>query len=204
MKQSLVILLHGVGSNGNDLAPLGKVWRQSLPETGFTAPNAPMPFAMGPGYQWFSINDVTQENRPQRVSAARDAFDGLIARLMAEQDMTGHPERVVLAGFSQGSIMALDAVASGRWRFAAVVAFSGRLSSPLPLLPATGTPVLLIHGAEDPVIPAWETERAGKTLQDMGVTATTVILPHLGHRLSSEGVALAGRFIARTLAAVAE
>jgi len=204
MKQSLVIFLHGVGSNGDDLAPLGDVWRQTLPDTHFAAPNAPMPFAMGTGYQWFSLNGVTPGNRPQRVLAAREAFDGIINRLMTEQGMAAHPERVVLVGFSQGSIMALDAVASGRWRFAAVVAFSGRLSAPLPLTPATGTPVLLIHGADDAVIPSWETERAGITLQELGVGVTTVILPGLGHALSGEGVALAGRFISRTLAAVAK
>ncbi|WP_213993109.1 prolyl oligopeptidase family serine peptidase [Sodalis sp. dw_96] len=204
MKQSLVIFLHGVGSNGDDLAPLGDVWRQSLPETRFAAPNAPMPFDMGPGYQWFSVNGVTQDNRAQRIAAARAAFDQQVARLMAEQGMADHPERVVLAGFSQGSIMALDAVASGRWPFAGVVAFSGRLSSPMPLIPAVGTPVLLIHGADDQVIPSWETERAGVTLQELGVTATTVILPHLGHGISGEGVALAGRFISRALSAKAE
>ncbi|QWA12805.1 dienelactone hydrolase family protein [Sodalis ligni] len=204
MKRSLIIFLHGVGSNGDSLAPLGEVWRHSLPDTLFAAPNAPMPFDMGPGYQWFSVYGVTPENRTQRVLAARLAFDGLIARIMAEQGMAGHPERVVLVGFSQGSIMALDAIASGRWPVAAVVAFSGRLSSPLPLMPAAATPVLLIHGADDQVIPAWETEHAGKALQETGVAATTFILPRVGHEISAEGVALAGQFISRTFAAVAK
>ncbi|XBS71179.1 prolyl oligopeptidase family serine peptidase [Acerihabitans sp. KWT182] len=201
MKQSLVVFLHGVGSNGSDLAPLGDMWRQTLPDTRFAAPDAPTPFDMGPGYQWFSLKGITQDNRPQRVLAARTDFDELISGLMAEQGMAENPERVVLAGFSQGSIMALDAVASGRWPFAAVVAFSGRLSSPLPLTPACKTPVLLIHGADDAVIPSWESERAGTTLQASGMSATAAVLPGLGHGISGEGVQMAGRFIARALAA---
>lgn len=204
MKHSLVILLHGVGSHGLNLAPLGDVWRENLPTTRFAAPDAPAPFDMGPGYQWFSIDGVTPDNRPQRVQGARADFDRLIGGLLSEQGLIGHPERVVLAGFSQGSIMALDAVASGRWQFAAVVAFSGRLSSPQPLTPAVGTPVLLLHGADDPVIPSWETERAAAALQALGLTVQFAVLPQLGHGISPEGVTLAGQFIAHALAATGD
>lgn len=201
MSRHLVIMLHGVGSNGGDLAPLGDIWRPDLPETGFSAPDAPFPFEQGAGRQWFSITDVTEQNRPQRVAAARTAFDATLNRLMAEHGLAGRPERVVLVGFSQGSIMALDAVVSGRWALAGVVAFSGRLSSPAPLTPPADLPVLLVHGARDPVIPPGETERAALTLQRHGVAVTSHILPDLGHSLNTEGVALAGRFIATALSA---
>lgn len=201
MSQSLVIMLHGVGSNGDDLAPLGDIWRPGLQETGFAAPDAPFPFDQGPGRQWFSIAGVTEDNRPGRVAAARDAFDATLNRLMAEHGLAGRPERVVLAGFSQGAIMALDAVVSGRWPLAGVVAFSGRLSSPAPLAPPAHLPVLLIHGAQDPVIPAGETERAALRLQGLGVEVQRHILPGLGHSLSTEGVAMAGRFIVGVLPA---
>ncbi|NDL61947.1 alpha/beta hydrolase [Acerihabitans arboris] len=199
MSRSLVIMLHGVGSNGNDLAPLGDIWRPNLPETGFVAPDAPFPFEQGPGRQWFSITGVTEHNRPERVAAARAAFDATLTGLMAENGLAGQPERVVLLGFSQGSIMALDAVVSGRWQLAGVVAFSGRLSSPAPLTPPAHLPVLLIHGAQDPVISPQETERAALTLEGLGVAVTSFILPGLGHSLNAEGVATAGRFIVGAL-----
>lgn len=199
MSESLIIMLHGVGSNGNDLAPLADSWRDLPATLRFASPDAPYAFDQGTGRQWFSVSGVTEANRPQRVAAARAAFDGVVSRLMTENQMAEEPRRVVLAGFSQGAIMALDAVASGRWRFAGVIAFSGRLASPAPLAPAPDVPVLLIHGAQDPVIPAGETQRAAATLQGLGGDCQSLILPGLGHGINTQGVAAAGDFIARVL-----
>ncbi len=201
MSKNLVIMLHGVGSRGDDLAQLGQLWRPELPDTLFVAPDAPFPFEHGAGHQWFSIAGVTENNRPQRVADARAAFDAVLLRLMDANGLAGCPQRVVLVGFSQGSIMALDAMASGRWPVAGVVAFSGRLSSPVPLAPSPGVPVLLIHGAQDSVINPLETQRAAATLRTLGVAADAIILPGLGHSLSSEGVTLAGSFITRAFTA---
>ncbi len=104
MKQSLVILLHGVGSNGNDLAPLGKVWRQSLPETGFTAPNAPMPFAMGPPVINGSvINDVTQENRRNGIGG-----QGCLRRAYCPADGGAGYDRSSRTGGAGGILPGID------------------------------------------------------------------------------------------------
>ena len=198
MTRNLVILLHGVGSNGADLAPLGDFWRKSLPNTDFAAPDGPFP--MGPGRQWFSIEGVTQANRAERVAGARAAFDRTLNAIIAAHNLTDHPERVALVGFSQGSIMALDALASGRWKVAAVVAFSGRLVSPPPLAPSTATRVLLIHGNADQVMPFQESEHAAAALSRLGVDVATHILPGVGHTISAQGAALAGAFLTEALA----
>ena len=72
MSKQVVILLHGVGSNGEDLAALGDFWKPLLPETLFLSPNAPFRFDQAAeGYQWFSLLDVTAENRPERIVEAR-------------------------------------------------------------------------------------------------------------------------------------
>ncbi len=60
--KQLVLLLHGVGSNGDDLISLAPLFAQALPDAHFIAPNAPYPcdmMPMGMGYQWFDI--MTQE-----------------------------------------------------------------------------------------------------------------------------------------------
>ena len=54
----LVILLHGVGSNGADLMGLAQMWAPALPGVIFESPDAPHAFDHGPGYQWFSITGV--------------------------------------------------------------------------------------------------------------------------------------------------
>lgn len=196
MSRNLLIVLHGVGSNGADLAPFGELWSRGLPDTDFAAPDAPFAFPYGGGRQWFSLDGVTPQNRPGRVAAARESFDRLIGAIVSAHGLENHLDRVALVGFSQGAIMALDALASGRWPVAAVVAFSGRLASPPPLTPSIGTRVLLVHGAEDTIIPAQDSERAASTLRGLGIEAGLHILPGIGHGIPPEGVALAQDFLA--------
>ena len=192
---SLVILLHGVGAMGADLAPLGRLWGDQLPDTAFAWPDAPYPSDFSGGRQWFSVANVTPDNRPGRILAARPAFDAVLSGIIALNGLSGRPERVVLAGFSQGTIMALDAVASGRWPVAAVLGFSGRLATPEPLAPAADTRLFLAHGLADPVIPAAETEQAAARLSGMGLDVETSFEDGLGHGISPGSAARAGAIL---------
>ncbi|MDP9835767.1 phospholipase/carboxylesterase [Neorhizobium huautlense] len=191
----LAILLHGVGSNGDDLEPLGKSWQARVPNVTFVSPNAPERCDFSSGYQWFSVAGVTPENRPARVSAARPAFDAVISSIVEEHGFSDKLDRVVFVGFSQGTIMSLDAVASGRWPVAGVIGFSGRLASEKPLTPAKDTKILLVHGTSDSVIPSWETEKAETELKALGMQVETVIEPGLGHTISIGGADRACGFL---------
>ncbi|CAH1688154.1 Phospholipase/carboxylesterase [Hyphomicrobiales bacterium] len=198
MTKSLVILLHGVGARGADLEPLGDALRAYLPSTLFIAPDAPEPFDQGgPIRQWFSVTGVTAANRPQRVEVARAGFDAIIRDAVETQGFRDRLDQVAFVGFSQGAIMALDAVASGRWSVAATVAFAGRLASPPPLSPAGITRALLVHGAADTVIPAWESEEAYARLHQAGADVSLHVLPGVGHFITPDGIALAGAFLRR-------
>jgi len=198
--KGLIVLLHGVGSNGEDLAGLGAHWASMLPDVAFASPNAPFPFEHGPGYQWFSLSGVTPANRAARVFNARQDFDRWLNGVLAAHQLQGSPEKVVLAGFSQGSIMALDAVVSGRWPVAGVVAFSGRLASPHPYNLAKQTPIMLIHGMADSVIPWAESEAAARQLRELGAVVSTQFDASVGHTISAQGARSAGEFIGKCLA----
>lgn len=200
MAKGLIVLLHGVGSNGEDLAGLGAHWADTLPDMAFAAPDAPFSFEHGPGYQWFSLSGVTPDNRTERVYHAREAFDRQLSAVLAAHQMQDKLENVVLAGFSQGSIMALDAVVSGRWPVAGVVAFSGRLSSPHPYRMAQSVPVMLIHGMADSVIPWAESEAAARRLRELGAVVSTQFEASVGHTISALGARGAGEFIGKCLA----
>ncbi len=193
MDRGLVILLHGVGSNGANMAALGRALAPALPGFVFESPDAP--HGGGPRREWFSVIGVTEANRPERVGAARPGFDAVIANQIERHGFSDALDRVVLLGFSQGSIMALDALASGRWPVGAIVAFSGRLASPPPLTPATGTPLLLVHGDADPIMPSGESIRAAEQLTAVGVRARISIEPGLGHQVSNNGLGAAARFL---------
>ncbi len=199
MAKALVIFLHGVGSSGDDLAALGQHWASLLPDVAFASPNAPYPFEHAMGYQWFSLTGITPENRPARVRAARAAFDDMLQQLMAQHGMADAWGKVILVGFSQGSIMALDALASGRYPLAGVVAFSGRLSFDEALTPQTQIPALIIHGKADDVIPFSESESAAQRLQAAGVTVEARFEASTGHTISSSGAMQAAGFIAQCL-----
>ena len=199
VRKSLVILLHGVGSNGADLMGLGRLWAPQLPGAIFESPNAPERFDHGPGYQWFSITGVTEENRPARIAKARAAYDVLVSGLVARHGFAQSLDRVALAGFSQGSIMSLDAVASGRWPVAGLLAYSGKLATPAPRTPSLGTKVMLVHGSDDMVIPASDTAHAAAALKAAGVATEAHILRGIGHTISDDGVRLGQNFLSGLL-----
>ncbi|MGO4408536.1 MULTISPECIES: alpha/beta hydrolase [unclassified Brevundimonas] len=176
-----------------------------LPGVAFAAPDGPFSFDQGgSGRQWFSVAGVTPADRAERIVAARPAFDSVLEGLIAAHGLSDRPERVALVGFSQGRIMALDAVVSGRWRVGCVVGFSGRLASPTPWLPTT-TPVLLIHGTADAVIPSAEGQAAAAAaLAELGAPVETVWVEGGGHEVQAAGAAAAGRFLAKTLGETAD
>lgn len=195
MNRALVVLLHGVGARGSDVAALGRLWADLLPDADFVAPDAPFAFDQGPGRQWFSLDGITEASRPARVLAARPAFDAMLTDLAAGRDM----ERLALVGFSQGATMALDAVASGRWPVVACVAFSGRFSVPEPHAPSDRTRLFLVHGTEDRAIPFSESERAHAALAGKVRGVQLLLLPGVGHGFTEEAALQAGRFVAEAL-----
>ncbi len=197
--ERLVIFLHGVGSSGADLAPLAGAFERFLPDTRFVSPDAPEPSAFGAGYQWFSVVGVTGADRPARVAAARAGFDALVQGLIDEAGFADSLDRVAFVGFSQGAIMSLDALATGRWAPACIVAFSGRLASPDPLTPKPNARALLIHGAVDAVIPPSETVEAATRLRAAGVEVESQLLPGIGHTIAPASIPDAGRFLAKNL-----
>lgn len=197
--KKLVVLLHGVGSSGADLEGLGHFFQQMMPEIIFAAPNGAEPFSGGGGYyQWFSLDGVTPENRPARIREARDGFDTIINGILHQHDFKPGEDKLILLGFSQGSIMALDALVSARFPLTAVVAFSGRLASPKPYHPAPETAVLLVHGLADNVISWHESEAASAALIEAGsVDVQTQFEPNVAHTISAEGIGEAMAFIAQ-------
>jgi phospholipase/carboxylesterase len=193
--KTLIVFLHGIGASGAQLIPLASSWRASLPNTRFVAPDAPMHHRYG--HQWFSTEGNPLD--PERIQTAREAFDGLMKEVVQREGFTDAHDRIAFVGVSQGAIVALDAVASGRWKVGALVAFSGLLP-PQPISPASNsTPVLLVHGENDTTIPPMASRLAAAQLATAGFKVELDVERGTGHTISSTGAQKALSFLKKTL-----
>ncbi len=201
--KQLVVLLHGLGADGNDLISLAPYFAQVLPEAAFVSPHAPFPCDMAPfGRQWFSLQERTLETMLGGVRMAAPVLDGF---LDAELDKAGlTAEHLALVGFSQGTMMALHVGLRREAGPRAIVGFSGALLAPelLPEEIASRPPVLLVHGAADEVVPAQSLPAAVAALEANQVPVTHELRPGLGHSIDERGLQLAMGFLAETFAAV--
>ena len=192
----LVILLHGLGADGNDLIGLAPYWAPLLPTTEFLSPSAPFPCDMAPyGYQWFS----TQDRRPAAVlagvRAAAPFLNTFIDAALAARGLDDAD--LALVGYSQGTIMSLFVGLRRNQPVAGIVGFSGRLlapellSSELRSRPRT----LLVHGTDDPLVPYESLAAAETALKNSGVSVETLTCAGIGHSIDENGLWRGGSFL---------
>ncbi len=194
---SLVIFLHGYGADGNDLIGLADPLAPHLPNTRFLAPNAPQTCVNNPaGYQWFPIPWLDGSSPVEATVAAHRSFE-MLARWLDMQAMITPPERTVIVGFSQGTMMALQVGLRRGLPVAGIVGFSGRLLEPERLAAeiTSRPPVLLVHGDADPMVPFASMKEAADALTVAGVETFTHVSEGIGHGIAPDGLSLALGFI---------
>lgn len=200
--EQLVILLHGYGSNYDDLITLAPELIPYLPKAKFISVNAPLPFegdVYGGGRQWFSLMDRNPIPVYQGAAKASVWLKEFIAR-MSEQ--LGIPyDKIALLGFSQGSMLAMQTAYRLAPQIAGVLCYSGMLARPETLAAeiVSRPPAMLIHGEEDQVLPPECMGIACKALEDAGVSVDAMLRPFLGHGIDGRGIHAGGEFLQRIL-----
>jgi phospholipase/carboxylesterase len=172
-----LVLLHGRGADEHDLYPLLDLLDPERRLLGVT-PRGPLSLPPG-GRHWYALGGIPTPDPETFLSTA--------PRLAAFLDALPVPAgRVVLGGFSQGTVMSWAmSLGPDRPRPAAVVALSGFLPrvDGYPLEPErlAGVPVAVAHGALDPVIPARFGAEAAATLAAAGadVVRLETPVPHM-------------------------
>lgn len=204
-----LIVLHGLGADGNDFVPIAQeLDLHAVGPVRFVFPHAPvLPVTINGGYRmraWYDILGTEMQGAQDETGLrrSREAVEELLQREQAR----GMPaNRIVLAGFSQGCAMALLTGLRHAEPLAGIVGLSGYL----PLADTTAaerneanarTPVFLAHGSFDEVVVARRAHDSRDALEQLGHEVEWHEYP-MGHTVSMEEIADLNRWLLRVLSA---
>jgi phospholipase/carboxylesterase len=193
----LVVVLHGRGADANDLADLAPM--MDGPEgLRFIFANAPKPFEPYPGmtfgWTWFDGWPPTPESIAESRNKLLAFLDEIVERYPPKEG------KIILAGFSQGGMMALDVGFRTEQRLRGIVVMSGAIyEAELPDLRARKDQrVLLVHGTQDDMIPVIAARRTRRVLEDHDVEPEYHEFS-MGHHVTPESMAVVADFIRRCM-----
>lgn len=189
----LMVMLHGVGSDENDLISLAPFFQESLPEYHFFSPNGVEPYDMAPfGRQWFSLHDRSPNTIMNLVEKNTPIILKLIKNKQSELGLNNSD--TVLFGFSQGAMIASYITLGQSDPFAAMVGCSGRLIPPR-LLKNIKTPICIIHGQEDDTVHVDESKNMSEYCNQNNIKNQLLIVPSLKHSIDISGIEFAKKFL---------
>lgn len=205
--KAAVVWLHGLGDSGDGFAPIVPELR--LPKghgVRFVFPHAPVrPITINNGYQmrgWYDIKtwDLNDRADETGVRESAAAVTQLIDTLIGQ----GIPaEKILLAGFSQGGVIALHLLPRLPYKIAGVMALSTYMAVPQKLneeKTATNqrTPVLVNHGTHDEVVPYCAGQAAFQALKHAGFAVQWAEY-RMGHSVCPQQIGELSRFIQQQL-----
>jgi phospholipase/carboxylesterase len=205
--QASVIWLHGLGADGHDFEPI--VHELDLPAVAvrFVFPHAPMmPVTINQGFvmrAWYDIvaTDLGRREDEAGIRASQAALEGLVAR---ERERGLPARRIVLAGFSQGGAIALQAGLRHPDRLAGIMA----LSTYVPIASTLAgeahaanrdVPILMAHGELDPIVPIARARDSRALLEGLGYPVEWHEY-RMPHSVCVEEIAHIGAWLRRVLA----
>ena len=201
--KQIVFLLHGYGADGADLIDLSSPFSMVLPYAKFISPDAPYDCKMSPiGKEWFPIEEIP--------NGAINASKELLNLIKNECDKESLKfENVLLIGFSQGAMMSIQSLLLSKYNFFGIIGYSGgtsqeNINASKHLIEKnkhknSSTPILLVHGEEDDIVPFSSLENAKKLLNEIGFNVNTVNRPGLGHGIDPDGISAGMEFVKKII-----
>lgn len=200
-----IIWLHGLGADGHDFEPI--VPELHLPDIlpiRFIFPHAPVrPVTINGGEEmraWYDFIPHSETAGADDIAASSQLIRAFLDREMSR----GIPsERILLAGFSQGGVIALHTALRFESRLAGVVALSTYLddfrSTENERTDANlAIPILMAHGTHDPMIPVMRAATSRENLIRLGYDVRWYDYP-MGHQVCLEEVEEISRFFQEVL-----
>jgi phospholipase/carboxylesterase len=204
--RSTVILLHGLGADGNDFVPM--VAELGLPAemaVRFIFPNAPaIPVTINGGYVMPAWYDITEINIDRKIDAAQLIASAENIRLLIDRETDrGIPsERIVLAGFSQGGAVAYQTALTYMQPLAGLLCMSSYFATRETITPNSANrnlPVFICHGTQDPMVPERMGREAQRELTDRGYAVEYQSYP-MEHAVCAREIGDIARWLQRVLA----
>lgn len=204
---SCVIWLHGLGASRSDFEPVTRMLQPQLPNMRFILPQAPtQAVTINGGYKmpsWYDILSISPGKRAINSQQLEESSQKLIATIEAQRDSGIDPQRIFLAGFSQGGAVVLH-TAFLRWQQAlggviALSTYAPTFEELEQLVPqCQQIPVLAMHGRYDGVVPLPMGQAAAKQLEQWGVNLSWQDYP-MQHEVCHEQILDIGNWLYQQL-----
>ncbi len=201
-----VIWLHGLGADGHDFEPI--VPELQLPDDlsiRFIFPHAPVrPITINGGEEMRAWYDFIPHSENSGIEDIIESASQVRAFLKREIDAGINPSNIVLAGFSQGGVIALYTGLRYEHRLAGILALSTYLPDPQSTEKERSDanlaiPIMMAHGTMDPMIPVMRAATARENLIRMGYDVRWFDYP-MGHQVCREEIDEVSRFLTEVLA----
>lgn len=191
--KKLVVLIHGLGSDGHDLISLVPYIQKELSDAHFISPHGIEAFDMAPfGRQWFSLEDRDPNKIKDLVSQNAPLLSDIIKEKQVQLNLTN--KDTILIGFSQGTMIGLYLNLIQTEPFYSMIGFSGRLIAPKVCINKV-TPICLIHGELDDVVSIQELDVIDAYLSKEHIMHSTYRVKNLTHSIDAKGIEVAINFI---------
>ncbi|MFY0255478.1 alpha/beta hydrolase [Chitinophaga sp. 30R24] len=196
--KGLVILLHGFGGNGEHMIALGKNLQSYFPDLVFAAPNGPITLQPS-SHAWIRLSiPITDQMLQDGAVQVMPSLLEYIQQLQQKFQLSNN--QVVLLGFSQGAIMALQVGVYSTAAPAGVVALAGFLPALAFKEKVISTPpVFLISGEEDTKVTPQMVTQTAVGLQQAGLAPQQHLVPAMGHAIDQQAFALVVNILKKIL-----
>ena len=198
--KNAVILCHGYGGNGKDISILANYWKNYLKDTVFICPDAPEICAVSPsGFQWFDLLDENKEQILSKSLIAEMKLNKFIDEVKNNYQLAAN--KIVMCGFSQGCMIALQTSLKRTDKLKGVIGYSGKIINKEHLAKNINSrpSIFLMHGDKDEVVPISFLLEAKEFFSNNSYEISTAIFKNCEHRIPQEGSSLGLEFIKKNL-----
>ena len=198
--KNVIILLHGYGGDGKDISMLTLNWKRFLKNTLFLCPNGHEKCEINPmGFQWFDLSKNDEKYILEKSIEAEKIINKFIQEVKNKYEVLN--KNIVLCGFSQGCMMAINAGVTSEQEYNCIVGFSGKIINRdnLQSKLKNKSKILLIHGDQDEIVSSTFLLEAKDFFKRNKFDIQTNLIKNCGHHIPIDASSISLNFIKKNL-----